>query len=78
MIWVPGSPCTTRWPWTTPSRLTTELGYAGSVVDAAADADVLPLLTEWREFTEADPEILGKVVAQRNMADGRNALDEEA
>jgi len=55
-----------------------ELGYAGSAVEAAADADVLLLLTEWREFTEADPEILGKVVARRNIADGRNALDEEA
>ena len=28
------------------------------------------LLTEWREFAEADPEILGKVVAQRKVADG--------
>jgi len=55
-----------------------ELGYAGSAVEAAADADVLLLLTEWREFTEADPELLGKVVARRNIADGRNALDEEA
>ena len=55
-----------------------ELEYADSVMEAAADADVLLLLTEWREFTEADPEILGKVVAQRRIADGRNALDQEA
>ena len=47
-------------------------------MEAAADADVLLLLTEWREFAEADPEILGKVVAQRKIADGRNALDEGA
>jgi UDPglucose 6-dehydrogenase len=44
---------------------------------AAADADVLLLLTEWREFAEADPEVLGKAVAQRNIADGRNVLDAE-
>ena len=52
-------------------------GHAGSVMEAAADADVLLLLTEWREFTEADPEILGKVVARRTIADGRNVLDQD-
>jgi UDPglucose 6-dehydrogenase len=52
-----------------------ELEYAGSMVEAAADAEVLLLLTEWREFVEADPEALGKVVARRNIADGRSALD---
>jgi len=51
-----------------------ELEYAGSMLDAATGADVL-LLTEWREFTEADPAVLGQVVAQRNIADGRSALD---
>jgi UDPglucose 6-dehydrogenase len=52
-----------------------ELGYAGSVLGAAADADVLLLLTEWPEFSQADPEVIGKAVASRNIADGRNALD---
>jgi UDPglucose 6-dehydrogenase len=52
-----------------------ELEYAGSLQAVAADADVLLLLTEWREFVEADPEVLSKVVAQRNIADGRGALD---
>ena len=33
------------------------------------------LLTEWREFLEADPEELGKAVSCRNIVDGRNALD---
>jgi UDPglucose 6-dehydrogenase len=45
------------------------------VVGAAADADVLLLLTEWPEFRDADPVLLGKAAAQRNIADGRNALD---
>jgi UDPglucose 6-dehydrogenase len=52
-----------------------ELRYAGSILGAAADADVLLLLTEWPEFSQADPEVIGKAVARRNVADGRNALD---
>jgi UDPglucose 6-dehydrogenase len=52
-----------------------ELGYAASVMDAAADAEVLLLLTEWPEFTDSDPEIVGKVVAARNVVDGRHALN---
>jgi UDPglucose 6-dehydrogenase len=52
-----------------------ELEYADSMLAAAADADVLLLLTEWPEFIEADPEVVGKVVARRNIADGRGALD---
>ena len=52
-----------------------ELGYASSAIEAVADAEVTLLLTEWQEFREADPEELGKAVAQRNIVDGRNALD---
>jgi UDPglucose 6-dehydrogenase len=52
-----------------------ELEYAGSVIDAATGADVLLLLTEWPEFREADPEVVGKAVARRCIADARNALD---
>jgi UDPglucose 6-dehydrogenase len=52
-----------------------ELEYAESVLGAAADADVLLVLTEWPEFTQADPELVGKAMAHRNVADGRNALD---
>jgi UDPglucose 6-dehydrogenase len=58
-------------------RVHPELEYAGSMLAAAADADVLLLLTEWHEFAEADPEVLGKAVARRNIADGRNVLDAE-
>ena len=52
-----------------------ELTYAGSAIEAVTDADVTLLLTEWREFREADPEELGKAVSRRNIVDGRNALD---
>ena len=54
-----------------------ELGYADSAVEAVAGADVTLLLTEWQEFREADPEELGRAVAQRHIVDGRNALDPE-
>ena len=52
-----------------------ELRYGGSLLGAASDADVLLLLTDWNEFREADPEVLGKTVAQRKIADGRHVLD---
>jgi nucleotide sugar dehydrogenase len=52
-----------------------ELEYASSAVGASADAELILLLTEWHEFREADPEVLGKAVAQRKIVDGRNALD---
>jgi UDPglucose 6-dehydrogenase len=52
-----------------------ELQFAASVMGAAADAEVLLLLTEWPEFTDSDPEIVGKVVAARNVVDGRHALN---
>jgi UDPglucose 6-dehydrogenase len=52
-----------------------ELRYAGSAAEAAQDADVMLLLTEWDEFRDADPEVIGKFVNQRNIVDGRNALD---
>jgi UDPglucose 6-dehydrogenase len=52
-----------------------ELRYAESAVEAARDADVMLLLTEWDEFRDADPEVIGKVVNKRNIVDGRNALD---
>ena len=39
---------------------------------------MLLLLTEWPEFSQADPEVLGKAVSRRNVADGRNALNATA
>ena len=51
------------------------LNYADSALDAARDADVVLHLTEWREFRDMDPDILGGVVGRRYIVDGRNALD---
>lgn len=52
-----------------------DLGYATSAMEAARDANVVLLLTEWAEFVALDPAELGSVVATRKIVDGRNALD---
>jgi len=52
-----------------------DLHYAESALDAARDADVVLHLTEWREFRDMDPGLLGDVVRRRFIVDGRNALD---
>ncbi|MHB2021984.1 MAG: UDP-glucose dehydrogenase family protein [Mycobacteriales bacterium] len=52
-----------------------QLDYAESTLEAARDADVVLLLTEWREFREIDPEVLARVVAHPRILDGRSALD---
>ncbi|MGE5285768.1 MAG: UDP-glucose dehydrogenase family protein [Micromonosporaceae bacterium] len=52
-----------------------DLEYAESALDAARDAHIVLLLTEWQEFAEMDPDVLAKVVAERNIVDGRGALD---
>jgi UDPglucose 6-dehydrogenase len=52
-----------------------ELEYAASMLGAATDAEALLILTDWPEFGDADPEIIGKVVAHRNVVDARHILD---
>jgi UDPglucose 6-dehydrogenase len=58
-------------------RLFPTLGYADSAVEAVRGADVVLHLTEWREFRELDPAVLGEATAARVLLDGRNALDPE-
>jgi UDPglucose 6-dehydrogenase len=53
------------------------LDFGESALDASRGAHVVLLLTEWAEFRDMDPETLGQVVAERNIVDGRNALDPE-
>jgi UDPglucose 6-dehydrogenase len=55
-------------------RVCPDLRYAPTVFDAARDARVVLMLTEWPEFVALSPDALGAVVAQRNIIDGRNAL----
>ncbi|MFD1504243.1 UDP-glucose/GDP-mannose dehydrogenase family protein [Georgenia yuyongxinii] len=51
------------------------LSFASSAEDAAAGADVVLLLTEWRQYRELDPVAFGRLVSGRRIIDGRNVLD---
>jgi UDPglucose 6-dehydrogenase len=56
-------------------RKSPQLHYAENAMDAAAGADAVLVLTEWREFRELDPDVLGAVVAGKRIFDGRHAID---
>jgi UDPglucose 6-dehydrogenase len=55
-----------------------QLDYAETPEEAAARADAVLVLTEWRQYRELDPVAFGEVVRQKRVLDGRNALDREA
>jgi len=52
-----------------------ELSYAETVPEAMEGVHVTLHLTEWRDYQELDPLALGDVVRERQIIDGRNALD---
>jgi UDPglucose 6-dehydrogenase len=52
-----------------------ELAYGENTLDVARDADVVVLLTEWAEFRQIAPEVMGRAVNHRRIVDGRHALD---
>jgi len=52
-----------------------ELHYVDSLSDAVRGADLIMLLTEWQEFRDMDPVVMGELVGQQNLVDGRNVLD---
>jgi UDPglucose 6-dehydrogenase len=54
------------------------LDYVDTPEEAAERADVVLVLTEWKQYRELDPEQFGAIVAQKRVLDGRNALDREA
>ncbi len=56
-------------------RVSPDLHYAASLAEAARDAQVVLLLTEWPEFAALTPGQLDGIVSQRNIIDARNALD---
>ncbi|WP_088317073.1 UDP-glucose/GDP-mannose dehydrogenase family protein [Kineosporia sp. R_H_3] len=56
-------------------RVWPELQFATTAEEACAKADVVLLLTEWREYRELDPAKLGEIVRGKHVLDGRNALD---
>jgi UDPglucose 6-dehydrogenase len=52
-----------------------QLSYRKSLEDAVRGADLVCVLTEWAEFRNADPSVLGELVNARLVIDGRNCLD---
>jgi UDPglucose 6-dehydrogenase len=58
-------------------RACPQLRYAASAEEAAADARVVLLLTEWPEFRRIDPARLGAVAAaRRGVIDARHVLNQ--
>jgi UDPglucose 6-dehydrogenase len=51
------------------------LDYAEKVTDCVKGADAILHLTEWKEYRELDPAIIGQLVKSKFLIDGRNALD---
>jgi UDPglucose 6-dehydrogenase len=58
-------------------RARPELSYADTALEACEQADVVLLLTEWRDYTSLRPEDLRSVVAAPVLVDARHALDGE-
>jgi UDPglucose 6-dehydrogenase len=59
-------------------RLWPQLDYAATPEEAAENADAVLVLTEWQQYRDLDPVRFGKIVKQKRVLDGRNALDREA
>jgi UDPglucose 6-dehydrogenase len=53
------------------------LDYAERVTDCVKGADAILHLTEWKEYRELDPSVIGHLVKSKFLIDGRNALDRE-
>ena len=51
------------------------LDYQEKVVDAVKGADAVLHLTEWKEYRELDPSLIGQLVKSKFIIDGRNMLD---
>ena len=52
-----------------------QLDYTTSTREALAGADLVVLVTEWREYKALDPVETGRLVAEKRIIDGRNVLD---
>ena len=51
------------------------LDYQEKIADAVKGADAILHLTEWKEYRELDPAVIGQLVKSKFLIDGRNALD---
>lgn len=52
-----------------------QLDYTSSTSEALQGADLVVLVTEWREYRALDPVEAGHLVGVRRIIDGRNVLD---
>ena len=52
-----------------------QLDYHASFEETVRGAHAIVLVTEWDEYRYLDPEIVGSLVAERNVVDGRNSYD---
>ncbi|WP_157155308.1 UDP-glucose/GDP-mannose dehydrogenase family protein [Diaminobutyricimonas sp. LJ205] len=59
----------------TARRRRPELTYVATAEEAAANADAVVLLTEWRQYRELDPDDFAALVSERTIVDGRNCLN---
>lgn len=59
-------------------RLHPQLLFAESAEQAVADADIIVVVTEWKEFRALDPAAVGALTDGRIVVDGRNCLDVHA
>ncbi|WP_315095711.1 UDP-glucose/GDP-mannose dehydrogenase family protein [uncultured Cellulomonas sp.] len=55
-----------------------DLHFAATALEAAKDADVVLLATEWDEYRHIDLDALAEVVAHKRILDGRNVLEPAA
>jgi UDPglucose 6-dehydrogenase len=56
-------------------RLHPQLGFATDTQDALHGADVVVLVTEWKDYRELDPVATAELVRTKVIIDGRNVLD---
>jgi UDPglucose 6-dehydrogenase len=61
----------------TSKRLMPSLDYRDDLLDAVAEAELLLVLTEWRQYRDLDPVALAERVRARTVIDARNCLDVE-
>lgn len=55
-----------------------QLDYTSSTQEALRGAELVVLVTEWREYRALEPVATGRLVAERRIIDGRNVLDAAA
>ncbi|MBO7244770.1 MAG: UDP-glucose/GDP-mannose dehydrogenase family protein [Alphaproteobacteria bacterium] len=54
-----------------------KISYADDMYQAVKDADILVILTEWKEFKTLDLETVGDLMKGKRIIDCRNLLDKE-